>query len=293
MRSIIVISLGFLTLTAGCGDDDAIAPPMSSDGGVDAWVEPTPDAGDNEPDAGEPTADAGQDAGPPPACDAHEVPCQEASFENLGLLETPAGDAITEEGTTAGEFLTHVDATGSPATGTAPTTAYVYARFTDEGLEQVSIDDDEAFTSTEWDIALRRYIIRLNSGVSGPSCVRGARLPDGAGGEPPAFEDVTAVPEDLELQPESYFEGDACTFVDDGSGLPGAPASVLASYWEYAGCLAMTDAVFVIELRDGRHVKLQVASYYPPENQERCDTEGTTSIPSGAANFRLRWAFLD
>lgn len=292
MRSNLFLFMGILALAGGCGDDDG-GLAMSADAGIDASAMPPADGGEPEADAGETAPDSGSDAGLAPACDPHDVPCQEASFENLGLLETPSGDVITEEGATAGEFLTHVDATGAPATGTAPTTAYVYARFTDEGLEQVAIDDDAAFTSTEWDIALRRYIIRLNSGVSGPSCVRGARLPDGDDGEPPAFEDVTTLPEGLALEEESYFEGDACTFVDDGSGLPGAPASILASYWEYAGCLAMTGAVFVIELRDGRHVKLQVASYYPPDTQAQCDTEGSTPIPSGAANFRLRWAFLD
>ncbi|UJR82042.1 HmuY family protein [Sandaracinus amylolyticus] len=267
--------LSMLALAA-CGDDDGPAP--TDDGGVD---------------------DAGSDAGPAPQCTAHDVRCQEASITELRLFEPSAlAGLVTEEGTTAGEFTTHVDATAMPVGGTSPTTSYVYARFTETGLEQVEIGDEDALLSSGWDIAFRRYVIRLNSGISGPSCVTGARLPPTAEGEPPTFESVTEVPADLELFEEEYFTEASpgeCTLVSDGSGLPGAPDTILAGYWRYSPtmCLMMTGNVYVLQLREGRHVKLEVISYYSPENQEACNSGGSPTSPSGSANMRVRWAFLD
>ena len=80
--------------------------------------------------------------------------------------------------------------------------------------------------------------------------------------------------------------------VPDTSGI-GAPQTVLSSFWSYPGCVAMTGNVYVIALASGRHVKLQVASYYSPESQQACDEQGMATDPSTAANLRIRWAFVD
>jgi hypothetical protein len=164
------------------------------------------------------------------------------------------------------------------------TQSFLYARFTERGLEKVSINDEAALRSTEWDIALRRFVIRLNSGVSGPSCVRGARV-DGA-----TYDSVTRVPDGVTLRDEAYFDT-ACAFVDDRSGING-PATTLASYWRYEGCLQMTRAVFAVRLRDGRAVKLTVESYYDPEPQRACDESGAVPTPNNAAVFRVRGGFV-
>jgi hypothetical protein len=49
----------------------------------------------------------------------------------------------------------------------------------------------------------------------------------------------------------------------------------------------MTDNVYVLELASGRHVKLQVLSYYSPDVQTACNHTGMVT------DFRVRWAFLD
>jgi hypothetical protein len=163
----------------------------------------------------------------------------------------------------------------------------VYARFGAAGLERVAIDDESAIESTEWDIAFRRYVVRLNSGVSGPGCVVGARAPVDT-----EFDTLTAVPADLTFNAEAYFTSATCSYVSDASGI-GAPATVLGGYWSYPGCVAMTKNVYVVRTRSGRHVKLRVESYYTPSVQETCDTTGTAPMPSGAGNLRMRWAWLD
>lgn len=215
-------------------------------------------------------------------CAATPVTCSDQATQELGYKSNLATGAITEEGTTAGEFTTFIDAS---AGGLTPTMSFTYAKFGANGLERVDISDTQAETDTTWDIAFRRYYLRLNSGVSGPSCVQAARTPDGT-----LFEDVTSVDESLTFSPERYFT-ESCVKVDDGSGL-GGPAFVLSSFWTYPGCVKMTGNVFVVKLADGRHVKLEVKTYYTQANQDSCQATNTFSTPSGAGSIRIRWAFL-
>lgn len=212
----------------------------------------------------------------------HEVACVDEQIAQLPLFDEPARGAVTNTGE-GGVFESAIDAT---AGGLATTQGFVYARFTDEGLEKVEIDDERAFESTGWHIAFRRYVIRLNSGVSGPSEVTGARTRPGT-----EFDAVKTVPEHLTYHVEQYYT-EGCAYVPDSSGI-GAPSSVLASFWSYAACVAMTRNVFVVAIPGGRHVKLQVLAYYSLENQQRCDETDSVGSPSGAGNLRVRWAFLD
>ncbi|HJL18813.1 MAG TPA: HmuY family protein [Sandaracinaceae bacterium LLY-WYZ-13_1] len=254
------LALAALLFTLGC-DDTSETP--------DAGPTPMDDAG--SPDAGP------QDAGAP-----REVPCVDEQISQLMLLDTVASGAITDE-TEGDAFQHHVDAT---AGGRAPTESFVYARFEDDGLQKVEVDDEAAFESTEWHIAFRRFVVRVNGGVSGPSRVTVARTAPGTD-----FEALDAVPEGLMFRQEAYFT-ETCEYVSDGSGI-GSPATALSSFWSYAGCVSMTGNVYVLALPSGRHVKLEVLSYYNPDVQDTCDESNTISSPSGSGNVRIQWAFLD
>ncbi len=265
---------------------------MASLGGCGGST-PTPDAGvspdaaSTEVDAPSPGTDApiaATDSGGGGSCvPAEVIPCIDEQLSQLDLFDTVNPAVITEEGTTPGEFVTWIDATGG---GRMPTESFVYARFTDDGLTKVEIGDEDAFTSTDWDISFRRFLIRLNSGVSGPSCVTGARTAPGT-----TFESLSSVPDGLSYRVEEYFT-ETCETVPDGSGL-GSPATALSSYWTYPGCVSMTGNVYVIALTSGRHVRFEVVGYYPLDLQEMCESSMTLPTPSNAANFRVRWAFLD
>jgi hypothetical protein len=220
---------------------------------------------------------------PAPRCEASPVTCTEQSIDRLDLLTTVSTGQIREEGTTSGQFHTYVDAR---AGGVTPNQSYTYAIFTPQGLTQVAVDDQAALASTDWDIAFRRYVIRVNSGISGPSCVSVARTPTGT-----SFDSVTRVDSSWEFRKETYFTEGTCEFVADETGI-GGPATVLSSFWGYQSCLTMSGDVFVIRLADNRHVKLQVTSYYEPAAQETCNQTGSAPQPSGAAQFRIKWAFL-
>lgn len=262
----LILGLTLTLFAFGCDDGAMVVD--------DAGTTPETDAGLPPGDSGAPPVDSGA---------AREVACVDESISQLMLFDDVSSGAITEESAESGTFVHHVDAT---AGGRAPTESYVYARFTDAGLEKVEIDDESAFESNDWHIALRRFVIRVNGGVSGPGAVTAARTaPD------TAFETLDAVPDGLMYREEAYFT-DTCEYVSDGSGI-GSPATALASFWTYAGCVAMTGNVYVVALPSGRHVKLQVLSYYSPDVQTTCDESSTISSPSGAGNLRIQWAFLD
>lgn len=241
--------------------------PMMVDGGA----QPSVDAG----------ADAGVDAGMPFRCEATPVTCQDQSILKLDFK------SVISNGFTQAEDggRTYLNAT---AGGLNPTEAYYYLRFTPQGLQRVPLTDEESLTSMEWDIAFRRVIVRINSGVSGPSCVVVGRTAPGTD-----FDTLTKVPANLTWRTEEYLTGATCELVPDPSGLPN-PATALSSYWSYASCV-QTKAlnVYVIHLRDGRYVKFQVISYYETAQQQACNSTGMVPIPSGAGNYRIRWGFID
>jgi hypothetical protein len=286
IRFLSAVFLGAGLSAVGCGDDD-----------------PTSDTGTG---TGMGTGNGRVDAGPVDTggsgmvdmgmqmqrCEpAAMVECVDAQITDLNLFDTPSPDGVTNEPLDEG-FRSVIDATGGVMFGggpPVPTQSYVYLRFTESGLEKVELSDEEAFESADWDIAARRFIVRLNSGVSGPSCVQIARTaPD------TEFGALTEVPDGLDYRTEEYYSTGDCTIVSDGSGI-GAPGTALGSYWTYRGCVEMTGNVYVVELADGRSVKLEVESYYSPDVQEFCDANGRLpeDTPSGSGRVQLRWAFLD
>lgn len=257
--------LSILALLAACGDDDA---PTDTDAGMTEM-----DADMTEPDAGMTIE---------PVCsEPTPVPCEDESVLELALFAPPNPAMITNTADGDG-WLTHVDATGG---GFNPTLSYVYARFTDEGLVRVDVGDEDAFGSMDWDIAFRRFVIRLNSGVSGPSCVSAART-----GATTEYDTLDAVPAGLDYRVEEYFTP-TCDFVPDGSGLM-SPGTALQSFWRYPGCVQMTNNVYIVRLADGRQLKMTVLSYYEPEAQATCDATGSSPMPNGSGNIRLRWELL-
>ncbi len=250
-----------------------------ADGGVTSDAQVVADTGASGSDVPTATTDV---QGGGERCAASAVRCTDQQVMQLRLFETVNAATITAEGSEGGVFRSLVDAR---AGGAMTTQSFIYARFTESGLQKVDISDEAAFGSMEWDIAIRRYVIRLNSGVGGPSCVTAARTAPGTD-----FASLTRAPEGAEYRTEAYFT-DTCELVSDGSGI-GAPGTALSSFWSYRSCVEMSGNVFAVRLRDGRAVKLQVLSYYDTAAQETCNSTGMVPTPNGAGNVRLRWSFL-
>lgn len=265
---------------AACGSDTG----EGGSGGTTTSATSNGGGGSNTGGGGSNTGGGG--AAPTPLCETPTpVACADQVILDMNFQPDPAPGAITTTADGAG-FKEEIDATAGGPFATTPD-SYVYGKFTKDGLTKVAISDEQSLDSMDWDIAFRRYVVRINSGDSGPSCVQGARVPGAA-----KFEDVSAVPANLAYHTDDYFT-DSCMIIPDGSGLPGSPATALSSFWTYPGCVQMTDHVFVIALADGRHVKLVVDSYYSPTVQETCDTTGSVPMSNtGSANYVVRWAYL-
>jgi hypothetical protein len=223
-------------------------------------------------------------SGPAPVCTSPTaVNCTDESTLQLNL-RTEVNNGIVGNSLSGGTWTSTVDAS---AGGITTPVSYIYARFTEAGLTPVAITDADAFTRMDWDIALRRTTLRINSGASGPSCVAAAQLPSGA-----AYEGVAAAPASPTWLTDAFMTPQ-CGIILDGSGLPTPPATALSPYYGYPSCVRMTGAVFVLRLADGRVLKLTMDQYYNDAAHAECQGQGAvTTQPSGAGNHRLRWAFL-
>jgi hypothetical protein len=237
-------------------------------------------------DGGSAGAGAGGGAGGAMGCtEPVAIPCEDDVVLQMNLKADPAPGLTTStpEGT---GWVSTIDATAGGAFVPDPH-SYVYARFTDTGLTKVDISDEDSITSMDWDIAFRRYVVRINSGHSGPSCVAAARVPGMND-----YDGLTAIPDGLMYRRDEYFT-ESCEIIADGTGLENSPATALSSYWTYPGCVKMTGNVYVISLADGRHVTLTVTNFYNDAAQQQCQDLGTVPMMgSDSANFRVRWGFL-
>lgn len=210
------------------------------------------------------------------------VACEDMVVQQMNFKKNVAPGLITEMADGKG-FLSTIDAR---AGGSTPTDSYVYAKFTPTGLQKVDLTDDQSLASMDWDIAFRRFVIRINSANSGPSCVMSARFKTGT-----LFDDVTVAPSGVPFYTDEYFSA-ACELIPDGSGLPGSPATALHSFWTYNNCVQMTDNVYVLQLANGTSVKLTITDYYDPMVQDQCDTMASIPMGSPGAMIRMRWAML-
>jgi hypothetical protein len=236
-------------------------------------------------------ADDNSNNGPQPICTAPtEVACADQVITDLFLYGTTAPGIVSNSADGTDIWASEIDAT---AGGMSPTESFVYTAFTDQGLVKLDLNDKAAINDMSWDIAFRRYVIRINSGDSGPSCTSATPLPSTV-----TFDSVLSVPPDLTYAQDD-FETSTCTLIQDGAGL-GAPAVVMGPFYKTymattVTVIQMTNRVFVLQLKSGRHVRLVVTHYYLSQYQEAANTDPDHFSPmgKGAGNVGIRWAFLD
>jgi hypothetical protein len=223
------------------------------------------------------------EGGPDPVCtEPTEVGCVDDLILDLGLH----GDKVSEGELTnepdGDSFITRVDATAG-GFGASAENPWIYVRFTEDGAERVDIDDETALESMDWHIAAKRFLLRLNGGSSGPSCVGAAPFLERE------YESLTEVPEGTRFVQDDFMSAD-CTVINDSSGLPNSPQVALSPWWSYPGCVATTGVPFLLQLDDGRVVRFVVESYYAT-NQDVCNEQGSPG--TGSANYTWRWAFVE
>ena len=254
-------------LSVGCSDKD-------SGGGDDTGTSAADDTS-----GGDDTSEGGVEA----VCtEPTDIPCTDAIISDLSLQDDKITEGEVTTTTEGDDFFTLVDATAG-GYGRETRNAWTYVKFTETGAEKVEIDDETALESMDWDLAARRFILRLNGGDSGPSCVGAAALLESE------YEDLTEVPDGLSYQMDDYYTDD-CTLTNDSSGLPGSPQVALGPWWEYPGCVATTGVPFFVQLADGHVIKLRVETYYE-EKQDTCNETGSSDMDAGGY-IRMRWRML-
>jgi len=150
-------------------------------------------------------------------------------------------------------------------------------------VEQVAIDDETALGSMDWDLMARRFVVLMNGGDVGPSCVGATAVAD-------AFDAVTAPPEGASYAVEDTFAAaPTCTLNTDTRYTLGDPRAVMMTWWTYGTCVATSGKVFVLRLADGRFVKLVIDEYYG-SGQAACNSDGTAG--SNGAMLKIRRAWL-
>ena len=251
MKNLMIKSCVVLLL-AGCGTEDDMSP--------EGETTPTEARGES---CSEPVA----------------VSCVDEMILDLSYQTTVAQTEVTNirEGQ---QWITAVDATAGGFQN-ASTNPWIYFKFTDEGAEKVEISDEDSLESMEWHLAAHRYKIRLNSGSGGPSCVKASALLEST------YEELTEVPEGLTFYEDTYYNDD-CTLIGDSFGMGGAQF-YMSNWWDYPGCVATTGVPFIIQIEDGRRLRLRVDSYYE-SGQDECNENGTMGV--GSARLSMRWGFF-
>lgn len=229
-------------------------------------------------------AGGGTTGGGSGTCTRTPVECSDQAIMNLDLKSVVAAGAVTNVADGTG-WRSTIDSRGG---GLTPTESYVYARFTANGLEKLgTLQDMTALDSMEWDIAFRRFIIRINSGDSGPGCVVAQRQTVGS------YDTIMSVPGNYNGEPDDFLERMTCAFIPDNSGLTTSPRTSLAEFYAYTSCVAMTDRPFIIKTMSGRHVKLVVNTYYSTEAGQTSCNMGSGTAGAVGGTIRVRWQYLD
>ena len=163
-------------------------------------------------------------------------------------------------------FVTEIDATAGGAQGQT-TNPFVYLDLlADDGAARVEIDDVAAFASTDWDLAIKRYVIRTNSGDSGPG---------GGGADTIPSAELTFQGEAGDALADDWTTADCQLLMDDVGG----PRTRFSDWYEVMNGRFLPLAVtHVVRLRDGSHAEIDIDTYY---------ADG--SNPNRGGVYRLRW----
>jgi hypothetical protein len=229
-------------------------------------------------------SDSDSDSDLDPICtEPSEMECVDEMILDLSMHDFVNEDDVSNE-QDGDDWLSLVDASAGGMNSSSDN-PWQYVRFTDDGMEKVEIDDETALEDMSWHLSARRYIVRLDSGTSGPGCV-GATKVKGKEYEDITADDIAGATFDLE-----HYYNDSCEIIEDDSGLPGSLDVLIGGWWSYESCLETTGQPFLVQLDDGRILKLRVESYYKGEGQTECNETGSTRKDGGYLTFR--WQFLN
>jgi hypothetical protein len=201
--------------------------------------------------------------------------CSAALRQELGLVDARAEAEVTVLETNGSERTVYVDASAG-GFGEQDMSPWVYVSLATG--TRVEIGDMEALESADWDVAFKRFVLRNNSGDSGPG--QGGALRIGLPFDTVNLETLG----DRELPTEAWFDAD-CNLTQDDSGAPVTTFSGWSEYDQAAHVLTPApDVTYLVSGGTGKLYKLAILDYYATPT-------GTTGTVAG--RFLLRVSPLE
>lgn len=189
-----------------------------------------------------------------------------SNYRPIPMVSTGAVTVTTSAGVTSGTL----DATAGGLANAADR-PYLYVDL--RNGTRVDVDDLAARSSMDWDIALKRSSLRLNSGDSGPGNRKLAVT------QTASLAAVTAPPTGT-YGTDDFTDGD-CMLVS----IPGGePMSAFGEWYDYdVNTHAVTPRaeVYVVERADGSHTAFRIVTYY-----------GDAQAPMRGAFYGVEWKQL-
>lgn len=199
--------------------------------------------------------------------------CSGALRQALGLVDEVSQASVVLLSQADGELELYVDASAG-GIGGQDDFPWVYVSLSAGGA--VALSDLEALKSTAWDLAFKRFVIRSNSGDSGPGqggALRVALPWDSVDGSTQG---------NRALPIESWFDAD-CNLSTDDQGELITTFTGWSQYDPATHVLAPADAVYLTQGGDGARYKVEVLDYYS-------NPDGTHGRVAG--RYKLRAAAL-
>jgi len=219
-------------------------------------------------------AGAGDDAGTTPEAGGGTqcTAARNTLLKPINKVSTGQVKIVKDE---ASVLTLYVDATAGGG-NLASTNPRVYL---DLSGQRIDVNDTEAFTSMDWDLALKRTLIYTNSGDTGIGAGKAAMLSK-------AFDAVTAADADAAaLKPEKLLD-DECKEILDKNAVN--PNTTFADWYNYENTVAtpQTGVTYVVVGGKGKRYKVSIESYTGKP-------DGTTNPPNvGTGAFLLKVAPL-
>ncbi len=179
-------------------------------------------------------------------------PCSGALKQSLGLVDDVSTAPVSTVDETASERTLFIDASAGGIEG-QDEHAWVYVSLA-EGAP-VALTDLEALESRGWDLAFKRFLVRTNSGDSGP----------GAGGAVRIALDWEAVDSstlgNTALPTEEWFDEDCALEVGVNDDLI-TTFTGWSEYDEEEHVLNAADVTYIVAGADGALYKVAILDYY-------------------------------
>jgi hypothetical protein len=201
-------------------------------------------------------------------------PCSGALKQALSLVDEVSTATVSVLSQSGSELVVYVDATAGGING-GDQNPWVYISLATGAA--VPVGDLDALTSLDWDLALKRFVIRTNSGDSGPGQGGSIRVTLG-------WDDVDqSTLGSRQVAVEDWFDDECMLTVDADTGELITTFSGWSEYNEATHVLGPADVVYLTQGADGTLYKVAILDYY--------------STPTGASGnvagrYRLRIAPL-